>query len=77
MYAFTLRELMLTYLDQLEARAKEVGHDLIEVGQRAGVAKTTIQRWRHGELSPREDTARLLFDEMDLIEREKSRGRAA
>jgi len=68
---------MLTYLEQLEARAKQIGVDLIDVGQRAGTAKTTIQRWRRFELFPREETARLLMDEMSVIEREKAREKAA
>ena len=62
------RDAMLdTYLDQLDQEAARVGVDLSAACARAGVAATTLQRWRRGEVSPREGTAKLVLAEIIKI----------
>jgi ribulose-phosphate 3-epimerase len=53
------------YLDQLEVRAAELGLELADVCAAEGVALTTLARWRKGEATCREGTARALFGRMD------------
>jgi transcriptional regulator with XRE-family HTH domain len=48
---------MLIYLDQLERQAAAHGVDLAEACARAGIASTTLARWRKGRASPRAATA--------------------
>ena len=56
---------LIPYLDQLEVRAAELGLDLADVCAAEGVAPTTLARWRKGEATCREGTARALFGRMD------------
>ena len=55
------RQAMDTYLQQLEARCAELGVSLDDVCRAEGVADTTLARWRKGESTCREGTAKALF----------------
>ena len=59
---------MIVYLEQLEKKAGELGLDLEEVCAAEGVAATTLQRWRLGRTTCREDTAKKLFSRMRIME---------
>ncbi|MCH8858575.1 MAG: hypothetical protein IID54_03245 [Proteobacteria bacterium] len=52
---------MDTYLQQLEARCVALGVSLDDVCRAEGVADTTLARWRKGESTCREGTAKALF----------------
>lgn len=56
--------MLSTYLDQLEREAEHAGVDLAEACALAGVAKTTLQRWRKGEVFPREGTAKAIIEKI-------------
>ena len=58
---------VVTYLDQLDERASELGVDLKRVCELEGVAATTLARWRKGEATCREETAHRLFARMDAM----------
>ena len=62
---------LIPYLDQLEVRAAELGLDLADVCAAEGVALTTLARWRKGEATCREGTARALFRRMDRMASQK------
>ena len=62
---------LFPYLDQLEVRAAELGLDLADVCAAEGVAPTTLARWRKGEATCREGTARALFGRMDRMASQK------
>ena len=63
---------LIPYLDQLEVRAAELGLDLADVCAAEGVAPTTLARWRKGEATCREGTARALFRRMDEMASRKT-----
>ncbi len=63
---------LIPYLDQLEVRAAELGLDLADVCAAEGVAPTTLARWRKGEATCREGTARALFGRMDRMASQKT-----
>lgn len=48
---------LFSYLDQLQNEAERLGVDLGAACERAGIAATTLQRWRNGDVSPRKATA--------------------
>ncbi len=58
---------MMSYLEQLEDRCRQVGLDLADVCEQEGVAATTLARWRKGEATCREGTVRRLFDRIDAV----------
>ena len=53
--------MLITYLEQLDLAAKRSGVDLMEVARSAGVAHSTIYRWRNGRRSPTEEVSRKLM----------------
>lgn len=65
--------MLFSYLDQLQREADRVGVDLSEACKRAGIASTTLQRWRNGEVTPRKATAEQVLAKI----RELSTGAAA
>ncbi len=63
---------LIAYLDQLEVRAAELGLDLADVCAAERVALTTLARWRKGEATCREGTARALFGRMERMASQKT-----
>ena len=53
-----------SYLDQLEKVAGDAKVDLSEACEAAGIAATTLQRWRKGEVSPRKATAEAVLSKI-------------
>lgn len=53
---------MLTYLQQIQACADDLGVDLREACKAEGIALTTLMRWHKGQAYPREQTARALIE---------------
>jgi hypothetical protein len=62
-FALSVRTMkaLSTYLEQLEREARASGVDLVLACERAGIAATTLQRWRKAEASPREATAQMVL----------------
>ena len=58
---------METYLQQLEARAGEIGFSLDDVCLAAGVAATTLARWRKGQNACHKDTRDKLLARMEKM----------
>ena len=58
---------METYLQQLEARCADAGVNLGDLCRAEGVADTTLARWRNGESTCREGTAKALFARLDKM----------
>lgn len=58
---------LLSYLDQLQYEARKAGVDLSEACEKAGIASTTLQRWRKGEVSPRAATAQVVLAKIKEI----------
>ncbi len=56
-----VRMQLLSYLDQLQYEARKAGVDLDEACAKAGIASTTLQRWRKGEVTPRHATAQAVL----------------
>lgn len=56
-----------TYFDQLEREAREAGVALERACEAAGVALTTLQRWRKGEVTPREATAKAISEQIQEL----------
>ncbi len=50
--------MIVPYLQQLEVLAAQRGVPLIEAVRKAGVADSQFYRWRQGQGSPREATAK-------------------
>jgi predicted site-specific integrase-resolvase len=72
-----LRLMLSTYLEQLESAAAAAAVDLAEACKQEGVATTTLQRWRKGEVAPREGTAKALFARIEQMKRAQSQHRQA
>jgi transposase-like protein len=66
-YCIMLHTMLSTYLAQLDQEAHEAGVDLSEACERAGIASTTLQRWRRGDVSPREATAKAVIAEIHAL----------
>lgn len=62
------------YLAQMERAAKEAAIDLAEACRVEGVAATTLVRWRKGEVSPREGTAKAVLDRIAAMARKLKKG---
>lgn len=60
-----------SYLDQLQAAAETAGVDLAKACNKAGVATTTLQRWRNGDVTPRKATADLVLDCIEQLATEQ------
>jgi len=60
-----------TYLAQIDAAAEKAGVDVAQACEAEGIARTTLQRWRKGEVSPREATAQAVLKRITLIAEEK------
>lgn len=60
---------MESYLDHLERAACAAGVDLAKACRRAGVAATTLSRWRRGDTSPQYGTAAKILGEIRRISR--------
>lgn len=58
---------MLTYLEQLEAKASVCRVPLEAACKAEGVAATTLLRWRKGQTHPREDTTRALIARLERM----------
>jgi hypothetical protein len=56
-----------TYIAQLERFARTNNVDLAEACEAAGVAATTLWRWRKGYVTPRLDTTKLLMRTIDKM----------
>ena len=73
--------MIATYLAQLDAAATAAGVTLAEACKEEGIALTTLQRWRkpeaEGGTTPREGTAIALFNRIELMRKNKRKGRAA
>lgn len=59
-----LCSMLETYFDQLQREADRAGVDLSQACSRAGIAATTLQRWKRGEVSPREATAKAIIEKI-------------
>jgi len=64
--------MLKTYLDQLQREADAARVSLDDACRSAGVAATTLARWRNGEVAPRQATAEAVLAEI----RKLGRGRA-
>lgn len=62
--AVMIASTMETYLTQLDTRCQELGIDLQDICRAEGIADTTLARWRKGESTCREGTAKVLFARM-------------
>lgn len=60
--------MLSTYLDQLEKEALAAGIDLADACARAGIAATTLQRWRKGDVAPREATAKAVIAQIRAMD---------
>ena len=63
---------MITYLEQIQARATELKVDLRDACKAEGIASTTLMRWGKGEVFPREQTARALIERIEAMATPKS-----
>ena len=68
---------LFSYLDQLQQAADAAGVDLAEACRRAGIASTTLQRWRNGDVTPRKATAEDVLTRIREIAAERAAERAA
>ena len=64
-----LGPMLIYYLDQLEAAARNAGVDLAEVCRAVGVAPSTLMRWRKGEMTPRQATAEQILNRIERMKR--------
>lgn len=63
---------MAPIYDQLRAEAEKAEVDLAEACRRAGVARTTLYRWRTGSTSPRQGTINAITDKIEEIAAERA-----
>lgn len=66
-----------TYLTQLQNAASAAGVNLADACKREGIARTTLQRWRNGETTPNEATAKALLGRIETMRSETESGAAA
>lgn len=62
-----LSPLTTTYLQQMEGAALASGVSLAEVCKVEGVAATTLQRWRKGEVTPRLETTEKILQRIRVM----------
>lgn len=55
---------LVSYLHQLQREADKAGVKLADACKKAGVASTTLQRWRNGDVAPREATAKAVLQKI-------------
>lgn len=72
-----VRSMLTTYLEQLESAAAAATVDLSVACKEEGIAATTLQRWRKGEVAPREGTAKALFSRIERMKRQQEKLRQA
>lgn len=59
--------LTTTYLHQMESAALASGINLSDVCKAEGVAATTLQRWRKGEVTPRLETTEKILQRIRIM----------
>lgn len=59
--------MLQSYYSQLLASADRQDIDLAAACRRAGVASTTLLRWRSGKTSPRENEARRVMEAIEEL----------
>lgn len=63
---------MLDYLTQVRGAASAAGLTFESVCKAEGISRVTLWRWRRGMQKCEHDTARRLFDRIEIMKRESA-----